>query len=111
MASEMDDNEMLTKLSSGGLVANEAKYHFSCLTKYRYRYCSYLREKNKTTDERYEQAKARTFVELISYTECATEEGTYLFKVKELRDMYQNRLKDIGYDFEVNKNAFKESIL
>ena len=25
--------------------------------------------------------------------------------------MYQNRLKDIGYDFEVDKNAFKESIL
>ena len=25
--------------------------------------------------------------------------------------MYQNRLKDIGYDFEVNKNAFLESIL
>ena len=25
--------------------------------------------------------------------------------------MYQNRLKDIGYNFEVNKNAIKESIL
>ena len=25
--------------------------------------------------------------------------------------MYQNRLKDIGYDLEVNKNAFKEPIL
>ena len=25
--------------------------------------------------------------------------------------MYQNLLKDIGYDFEVNKNAFKETIL
>ena len=112
MASEMDDNEMFTKLSTGDLVAIEAKYHFSCLTKHRNRFRSYLREKNKTTDERYEQAiKARTFVELISYSECAIEEGTYLFKVKELRDMYQNRLKDIGYDFGVNKNAFKESIL
>ena len=74
MASEMDDNEMRTKLSSWD------KYHFSCLTKYRNRYRSYLREKNKTTDERYEQANARTFVELISYIECDTEEGTYLFK-------------------------------
>ena len=25
--------------------------------------------------------------------------------------MYQNRLKDIGYDFEVNKTVFSESIL
>ena len=111
MASEMGHNEMFAKLSSGDLVATEAKYHFSCLTKYRNQYRSYLREKNKTTDERYEQAKARTFVELVSYIECAIEEGTYLFKIKELLDMYQNRLKDIGYDFEVNKNAFKESIL
>ena len=111
MASEMDDNEMLMKLSSGDLVPIEAKYHFSCLTKYRNRYRSYLHDKNKTTDERYEQAKARAFVELISYIECDIGEGTYLFIVKELRDMYQNQLKDIGYDFEVNKNAFKESIL
>ena len=37
MASQMDGNEMPTKLSSGDLVANEAKYHFSCLTKYRNR--------------------------------------------------------------------------
>ena len=94
--SEMDDNEMLTKISNGDLVAIEAKYHFSCLTKYRNRYRSYLREKNKTTNEAYEQAKARTFVELLSYIECAIEESTYLFEVKALRDMYQNQLKDIG---------------
>ena len=36
MAREMDDNEMFTKLSSGDLFAIEAKYHFSCLTKYRH---------------------------------------------------------------------------
>ena len=71
MAREMDDNETFTKLSSGDIVAIEAKYHFACLTKYRHRYCSYLREENKTTDERYEQAEARTFVELILYIECA----------------------------------------
>ena len=68
-------------------------------------------KKNKTTNEKHEQAKARIFVELISYIECALKEGTYLFKVKELRVMYQNQLKDTGYDFEVNKNALKESIL
>ena len=45
VVSEMDDNEMLTKLSSGGLVAIETKYHFFCLTKYRNRYRSSLLEK------------------------------------------------------------------
>ena len=110
MASDMNDHDLLTKLSGGDFVAIEAKYHFPCITKYRNRYCSYLREKNNNTDFRYEQAKARAFTELILYIECGIEEGTYLFKVKELRDLYENPLKNFGYDIEVNKGAFKDSI-
>ena len=60
MASDMNDHDLLTKLSGGDFVATEAKYHFPCITKYRNRYRSYLREKNKNTDFRYEQAKYHT---------------------------------------------------
>ena len=35
----------------------------------------------------------------------------YMFKVKELRCLYQKRLKEFGYDIETNKSKFKESIL
>ena len=110
MASDMNDDDLLTKLSGGDFVAIEAKYHFPCITKYRNRYRSYLPEKNKNTDFRYEQAKARAFTELISYIECGIEEGTYLFNVKELRDLYENRLKNFWYDIEVNEGAFKDLI-
>ena len=121
MAREMDDNEMFMKLSSGDLVAIEAKYHFfvsqsietdtvpTCVKKIRPPMKGMSRLKQGAVFVELKQGAV--FVELILYIECAIEEGTYLFKVKELRDMYQNRLKDIGYDFEVNKNAFKESIL
>ena len=34
-----------------------------------------------------------------------------MFKVKELRCLYQKRLKEFGYDVEINKSKFKESIL
>ena len=34
-----------------------------------------------------------------------------MFKVKELRCLYQKRLKEFGYDIETNKSKFKESIL
>ena len=38
MAIELDDTELLGRISGGDCVAIEAKYHFSCLTDYRNRY-------------------------------------------------------------------------
>ncbi len=38
MATEMSDHEFLAKVSSGDLIALEAKYNLNCLTMYRNRY-------------------------------------------------------------------------
>ena len=111
MANDMQDNALLTKISGGDLVAIEAKYHFSCLSEYRNRHLSYLRKKSKEVDIDYERVKARAFVEVVSYVEAAIEGELYMFKVKELRCLYQKRLKEFGYDVEINKSKFKESIL
>ena len=111
MANGMQDNALLTKISGGDLVAIETKYHFSCLLEYRNRHCSYLRTKSKEVDTDYERVKARVFVEVVSYVEAAIEDELYMFKVKELRCLYQKRLKEFGYDVEINKSKFKESIL
>ena len=43
MATQMIDTNHLGKQASGGLVALEAKYHFTCLTKYRNQYRSHIR--------------------------------------------------------------------
>ena len=97
MASDMNDHDLLTKLSGGTFVAIEAKYHFPCITKYRNSYRSYLREKNKNTDFRYEQAKARAFTELILYIECGIEEGTYLLRLTLFRPGFFYRLNVQGF--------------
>ena len=69
----MQDNALLTKISGGDLVAIEAKYHFSCLSEYRNRHCSYLHKKSKEVDIDYERVKAGAFVEVVSYVEAAIE--------------------------------------
>ena len=106
---------MLTKISGGDLVAIEAKYHFSCLSEHRNQHRSYLRNKSKDVDTDYERVKARVkaraFVEVVSYVKAAIEDKLYMFKVKEHRCLYQKRLKEFGYDVEINKSKFKESIL
>ena len=48
---------------------------------------------------------------MVSYVEAAIEGELYMFKAKELRCLYQKRLKEFGYDVEINKSKFKESIL
>ena len=47
MAMELDDTELLGRISGGDCVAIEAKYHFSCLTDYRNRYRPSVRERNR----------------------------------------------------------------
>ena len=111
MANDMQDNALLTEISGGDLVAVEAKYHFSCLSEYRNRHRSYLCKKSKEVDTDYERVKARAFAEVVSYVEAAIEDKLYMFKVKELRCLYQKRLKEFGYAVEINKSKFKESIL
>ena len=48
---------------------------------------------------------------MVSYIEVAIEDELSMFKVKELHCSYQKWLKEFGYDVEINKSKFKESIL
>ena len=111
MAIELDDTDLLGRISGGDCVAIEARYHFSCLTDYRNRYRSSVREKTREIDTDYERAKARAFVELVSYIEGALEDGTYLFKVKDLWYLLQNRLKELGHEFTINKTRLKDFLM
>ena len=44
MATDLQDTELLAKISGGDLTAIEAKYHLACLTSLRNKHCSYLRQ-------------------------------------------------------------------
>ena len=99
MANEMSDSDMLVKMSGGvDLVAIEGKYHRSCLTNYRNRYCAFLRAQSVTSQSSIssKQAKARAFAELVMYIESAIEEGTRAFKLAELHTAYESSLINLS---------------
>ena len=58
-----------------------------------------------------EIAKARVFVELVAYMENSVEDGTFLFKLTEIHDMYEKRLNDLGLDISFDKTRLKERLL
>lgn len=66
-ADRLDDHDLLAKLSAGDLIALEAKYHLSCLTKL------YNRAKGKPTvqsDDRPVWSESVAFAELCDYVKA-----------------------------------------
>ena len=43
--------------------------------------------------------------------ETAAEDGTYFFKLTQLHDLYEKRLKEFNLDISVNKTRLKEQLL
>lgn len=113
MATDMDDMDMLVKISGGDLVALEAKYHFNCLSHYRNRYRAHMRSLESTSklNSFEKRAKARAFAELIAHIDTALEEGNYAFKLAELHGMYENRLQQFGACISVHKTRLKDEII
>ena len=110
MATAMEDTEMLARISAGDLVAIDAKYYFSCLTKYRNTYRSFCRQKNPENNH---DAIARTqaFVEIVTKIEHDIEDGTNIFHLNELHTAYTNRCQQFGITSMVSKTAPKNKLL
>ena len=113
MVKELQDTTLLAKIEGGDLIALEAKYHLPCLTKLRNRHRSLSRKDPNSTDGQNEVKKkqARAFSELVSYVESAVEDGTFCFKLADLRHLFEDRLQEIEVVKEVNKVRFKDQIL
>lgn len=112
MATDLHDTALLTRIATGGdLTAQEAKYHFACLTAIRNKHRSFTRQNQECTSSIDGLTEARVFVELITYIENSMDNGTLYFKFSELRHMYENRLQDLGISKEKNKRHFKNQLL
>ena len=112
MATELNDTELMSRISVGDVVAIEAKYHLQCLTSYRNRHRSFLRQKESAEAGNEENLmKAKALVEVVNYIEHCVEEGIYQIKFSVLLDLYRNRLKVLGVDKEVNRGRFREKIM
>lgn len=113
MAKELEDFELLSRISGGDLVAIEAQYHIGCLTKFRNSHRSLKRKEDNMDDDSLNEMinESRAFVELTTYIETSVDEGKMLFKLSELYSMYEARLRDLGIPKQINKTRLKTSLL
>ena len=83
MATDLQENELLTRIEGGDLIALDAKYHLACLTALRNRHRSLMRQRQDCSDNQKEEKKfeARAFVELIAHVENCVEGGQLYFKL------------------------------
>ena len=114
MATELQDTQLLAALEGSDLIALDAKYHLQCYTELRNRYRSHLRKLEKDllgVSAEESQLKARALVELYTYVENCVEDGTFYFKFSKLHELYENRLKILGVEKEINRARLKENLL
>lgn len=112
MATELQDSDLLSRIAGGDLVAIEAKYHNNCLLSYKNKYRSMVRKQHTETIDSHESAiDSRVFVELVAYIENEVEDGEYIFKLKDLHTLYEEKLKRLGRSKKINKTRLKTQIL
>ena len=114
MALELEDFDLLGRMSEGDLIAIEAKYHLKCLISLKNRYRSLCSQKAQNSSDRVDDEKmdeSMAFVELVEYIEGCVENGTYLFKLSELSSLYIQRLEDLGIKKTINKTRLKNALL
>ena len=110
-ATDLSDSNLLTKLALGDLVALEAEYHATCLSRFYYKHSKAMQfEKRKTTNN---DIHGIVFAELISYiNECRDHEEKPIFKMTDLTQLYNTRLKELGVrDEAVHSTRLKDKIL
>ena len=79
----------MARISGGDMIAIEAKYHLSCLTKLRNRHRSFQRKlKRQTMKNDDNVAEYHAFEELLQFMEDSVMEGVFLFKIMDLHSLY-----------------------
>ena len=111
-AHDLQDEQLLAKLSSGDLIALEAKYHARCLASlYNKARGIITHEPDASNDQ---TCKGIALAELISYIEeQRQDEGIKVFRLADLTALYSDRLEQLGVDVttRVNSTHLKDRIL
>ena len=118
-ATQLLDEKLFAKVSSGDLVASEAKYHAKCLIAL-YNAAARRNIPDQTTstkDQALEAHHARAFAELFAFIDDALanrrEQGTSpVFKLSDLIHLYNNRLTQLGIASpSIHSTRLKDRIL
>jgi len=76
MTTDLQDTLLLTRIEGGDPTVLNAKYHLACLTTFRNRHRSLLRQNHDSHSSLQEsEIEVRAFVELISHVENCLKDG------------------------------------
>eukprot|EP00745_Piridium_sociabile_P026549 TRINITY_DN4240_c0_g1_i3.p1 TRINITY_DN4240_c0_g1~~TRINITY_DN4240_c0_g1_i3.p1 ORF type:complete len:1496 (-),score=398.92 TRINITY_DN4240_c0_g1_i3:837-5324(-) len=117
-ATTLNDGKLLAKLSAGDVVAQDMKYHPTCLAALYNRKRAYLNtQRQKETEEvlQGKEAYPMAFSEMLTYInemKTASLSGPLTFLLSELCGLYKDRLEQLGIDSpEVHATRLKEQLL
>lgn len=109
----LDDAELLSKLSEGDMIAQDAVYHSECLIKL-YKKAKDLEISQDDGRNVNSQILSTAFVELTNYMlECAEEDKNTIFKLDDLITLFQKRICDLGGqpDRKIHSTRFKNRLM
>ena len=114
-AKTLSDGKLLARLSGGDIVAQEFKYHLSCLAALYNKERAHLSAIKKQTQEQQNEKEIipLVFSELLAYiveTKASTE-GPVVFKLADLTKLYKERLDQFEIKQTVHPTRLKEMIL
>lgn len=105
-ALQLQDENLLAKLSTGDLIALEAKYHVQCLVSL-YNQCRRIKPSYK--DENISSINhGLALAELVAYIEDARADNVYapVFKLSDLAKMYSTRVEQLGTQLSGRVNSY-----
>ena len=112
-ALQIQDQKLLAKLSSGDLIAQEAKYHPACLVDLYRKAQSQNKEKCGTELSEENIRQGIVFAELIEFIEECKEADRLVFRLADLTALYVDRLENFGIKSQnrVHSTRLKNKLL
>ena len=108
----LNDNKLIAKLSSGDLIAIEAKYHKACLVKLYNKARPFRKQPPHLTEETFVNIDELAFAELIAYIEDSLEQDTTVLTLSDLVKFFHYKLQELGDESgKVNATRLKDRIL
>ena len=110
MAPDMNNSDLLCKISNTDLLALESQYHFRYLTAHRNKHRFPMRSNSRTENVIHKQIRANVLVEVYEYIESELDDTKYIFYKKDLRLVYEQTTLQFAIDLTI-KVEFRSKIM
>lgn len=108
-AFDLQDEKLIAKLSSGDLIALEAKYHLTCLSQLYRRRESVLKETEGQDEHTFHSLAFAELVEFVEEHRLASDQSP--LRLADLTSLYATRLKQHGIEQRPHSTRLKNRLL